>query len=76
VTSCFSRPPIRCRAGRAGPHPRACERRGVAEVREEAFDLRPELHVDRRQGVDVGISHGSEPLARKPSLSTNTGPCT
>jgi len=41
----------------------------VAEVREEAFDLRPELHVDRRQGVDVGISHGSEPLARKPSLA-------
>ena len=74
VTSCFSMPPMRCSS--PGVPGRTHGRASVAGSRR--YGKKPSLEVRNWTSIGgsvsgSGISHGSEPLARKPSLSTITG---
>ena len=74
VTSCFSMPPMRCSS--PGVPGRTHGRASVAGSRR--YGKNPSADV--RNWISIGgsvltsgINHGSEPLARKPSLNTMTG---
>jgi len=74
VTSCFSIPPMRCSS--PGVPGRTQGRASVAGSRR--YGKNPALSVRKptSMGGSVagsGMSHGSDPFARKPSLSTMTG---
>ncbi len=74
MTSCFSMPPMRCSS--PGVPGRTHGRASVAGSRR--YGKNPSFSVRNwtSMGGSVagsGMSHGSEPLARKPSDSTITG---
>ena len=74
VTSCFSMPPMRCSS--PGVPGRTHGRASVAGSRR--YGKKPSFSVRNCTSIGgsvdgSGMSHGSEPLARKPSESTKTG---
>ena len=74
MTSCFSMPPMRCSS--PGVPGRTHGRASVAGSRR--YGKKPSGSVRNWTSmggsvVGSGMSHGSEPLARKPSVSTITG---
>ena len=74
VTSCFSSPPMRCsRPGVPGlTHGRASVAGSRRYGKKPSGSVRKWMSIGGRV-LTSGISHGSEPFARNPSLSTNTG---